>query len=117
MNFVATGIGAGLVSALLTAVIVKATPLAAVLYLLAPIPVLIASLGWDHRSGLVAGIVGGVAIALILSPLSGIGFALITPCPPGGCPISPCSGALARTAPWNGTRSGGCSPGPRPRRR
>ncbi|WP_201833975.1 DUF2232 domain-containing protein [Microvirga zambiensis] len=81
MNFVATGIGAGLVSALLTAVIVKATPLAAVLYLLAPIPVLIVSLGWDHRSGLVAGIVGGLAIALILSPLSGIGFALITALP------------------------------------
>jgi hypothetical protein len=81
MNFVATGIGAGLVSALLTAVIVKATPLAAMLYLLAPIPVLIVSLGWDHRSGLVAALVGGLAIALILSPLSGIGFAVITALP------------------------------------
>ncbi|MBJ6126653.1 DUF2232 domain-containing protein [Microvirga splendida] len=81
MNFVATGIGAGLVSALLTAVIVKATPLAAMLYLLAPIPVLIVSLGWDHRSGLVAALVGGLAIAFILSPLSGIGFALITALP------------------------------------
>jgi len=81
MNFVATGIGAGLVSALLTAVIVKATPLAAMLYLLAPIPVLIVSLGWDHRSGLVAALVGGLAIALILSPLSGLGFALITALP------------------------------------
>ena len=81
MNFVATGIGAGLVSALLTAVIVKATPLAAVLYLLAPIPVLIVSLGWDHRSGLIAALVGGLAIALILSPLSGLGFALITALP------------------------------------
>jgi hypothetical protein len=81
MNFVATGIGAGLVSALLTAVIVKATPLAAMLYLLAPIPVLIVSLGWDHRSGLVAALVGGLAIALILSPLSGLGFAIITALP------------------------------------
>src|SRR3712207_2592144 len=81
MNFVATGIGAGLVSALLTAVIVKATPLAAMLYLLAPIPVLIVSLGWDHRSGLVAALVGGLAIAFILSPLSGLGFAIITALP------------------------------------
>jgi len=81
MNFIATGIGAGLVSALLTAVIVKATPLAAMLYLLAPIPVLIVSLGWDHRSGLVAALVGGLAIALILSPLSGLGFAVITALP------------------------------------
>ena len=41
MNFILTGIGAGLVSALLTVVVVKATPLAAVLYLLAPLPILI----------------------------------------------------------------------------
>ncbi len=81
MNFIATGIGAGLVSALLTAVIVKATPLAAMLYLLAPIPVLIVSLGWNHRSGLVAAVVGGLAIAVFLSPLSGLGFALITALP------------------------------------
>jgi hypothetical protein len=81
MNFIATGIGAGLVSALLTAVIVKATPLAAALYLLAPIPVLIVSLGWDHRSGLVAALVGGLAIAAVLSPLSGLGFAVVTALP------------------------------------
>jgi len=81
MNFFATGIGAGLVSALLTAVVVKATPLAAVLYLLAPIPVLIVSLGWDHRSGLVAALVGGLAIGLFISPMSGLGFAAVTALP------------------------------------
>jgi hypothetical protein len=81
MNFIATGIGAGLVSALLTVVVVKATPLAAVLYLLAPIPVLIVSLGWSHRSGLVATFVGGLAIAAFVSPLSGLGFAVITGLP------------------------------------
>ncbi|WP_230531953.1 DUF2232 domain-containing protein [Microvirga roseola] len=81
MNFIVTGIGAGLVSALLTAVVVKATPLAAVLYLLAPIPVLIVSLGWNHRSGLVAAVVGGLAIAAFISPLSGVGFALVTALP------------------------------------
>jgi hypothetical protein len=81
MNFVVAGIGAGLVSALLTAVVVKATPLAAVLYLLAPIPVLIVSLGWNHRSGLVAAVVGGLAIAAFISPLSGLGFAVVTALP------------------------------------
>lgn len=81
MNFIATGIGAGLVSALLTVVVIKATPLAAVLYLLAPIPVLIVSLGWNHRSGLVATLVGGLAIAAFISPLSGLGFAVITGLP------------------------------------
>jgi hypothetical protein len=81
MNFIVTGIGAGLVSALLTAVVIKATPLAAVLYLLAPIPVLIVSLGWNHRSGLVAAVVGGLAIAVFLSPLSGLAFGLVTGLP------------------------------------
>lgn len=81
MNFIAAGIGAGLVSALLTVVIVKATPLAAMLYLLAPIPVLIVSLGWNHRSGLVGTLVGGLAIAAFLSPLSGLSFAIVTGLP------------------------------------
>jgi hypothetical protein len=82
MNFIATGIGAGLVSALLTVVVVKATPLAAVLYMLAPVPVLIAALGWNHKSGLVATLVGGLAIALFTgSPLGGLGFAVITGLP------------------------------------
>jgi hypothetical protein len=81
MNFIVAGIGAGLVSALLTAVVLKATPLAAVLYLLAPIPVLIVSLGWNHRSGIVAAAVGGLAIAAFLSPISGLGFAIVTALP------------------------------------
>src|SRR4051794_8226970 len=81
MNFILAGIGAGLVSALLTAVIVKATTLAAMLYFLAPIPVLIVALDWDHRAGLVAAAVGGLAIALVLSPLSGLGFAVVTALP------------------------------------
>jgi hypothetical protein len=82
MNFIATGIGAGLVSALLTVVVVKATPLASVLYMLAPVPVLIAALGWNHKSGLVATLVGGLAIALFTgSPLGGLGFAVVTGLP------------------------------------
>lgn len=81
MNFVVTGIGAGLVSALLTAVVTKATPLAAILYLLSPIPVLIVSLGWNHRAGLIATAVGGAAIAAFLSPLSGLGFVVVTALP------------------------------------
>jgi hypothetical protein len=75
------GIGAGLVSALLIAVVAKATPLALLLFLLAPIPVLIVTLGWQHRSGLIATATGGVATALVLSPLEGIGFAIGTGLP------------------------------------
>ena len=79
-GFVLTGIGAGLVSALLTAVVTKATPLAAILYLLSPIPVLIVSSA-GHRAGLIATAVGGAVIAAFLSPLSGLGFAVVTALP------------------------------------
>jgi hypothetical protein len=81
MIFTLIGIGAGLVSALLIAVVVKATPLAMLLFLLAPIPVLIVTLGWDHRAGLVASAVGGASTALVLSPLEGLGFAVGTGLP------------------------------------
>ena len=55
------GVVAGLVSALLIGVIVKATPLALILYLLAPLPILIVALGWSHRAGLVAAATGTLA--------------------------------------------------------
>lgn len=81
MSFILTGIGAGLASALLTMVIVKATPVAALLYLLAPLPILIVSLGWNHKSGLVATLSGSLALAAIGSPLLGLAFAMMTALP------------------------------------
>ncbi|WP_414471202.1 DUF2232 domain-containing protein [Microvirga sp. M2] len=82
MNFIATGIGAGLVSALLTVVVVKETMLAVLLAMLAPLPILIVALGWNHRSGLVATLVGGLAIAIFTaSPISAFGFIAITGLP------------------------------------
>ena len=81
MNVVTIGVGAGLVSALLIAVLAKATPLALLLFLLAPIPVLVVSLGWNHRSGLVASAVGGIAVALIAGPADGVAYALGTALP------------------------------------
>ncbi len=71
------GIGAGLVSALLFAVVITGSSLAALLYSAAPLPIFIASLGWNHRSGLVATIAGALAVAFALSPSGGIAFALI----------------------------------------
>lgn len=68
------GIGAGLVSALLFGVLLKATPLAIVLYLLAPLPILIVGLGWSHRAALAAVVTGGLALALVVSPFLGLGF-------------------------------------------
>src|SRR5829696_1459657 len=81
MNSIAVGVGAGLVSALLIAVVAKATPVALLLFLHAPIPILIVTLGWRHRTGLVASAAGGIAIALALSPIEGVGFAVGTGLP------------------------------------
>jgi Predicted membrane protein (DUF2232) len=69
------GIGAGLVSALLFAVVITGSPLGLLLSYVAPLPVFIAALGWNHRAGLVATAVGAVAIALALKPVVGIAFA------------------------------------------
>ena len=41
----------------------------------------IVTLGWDHRAGLVACLTGGLATALALSPIEGIGFAVGTGLP------------------------------------
>lgn len=69
------GIGAGLVSALLFGVLLKATPLAIVLYLLAPLPILIVGLGWSRRAALVAAATGSLALVLVVAPFLGLAFA------------------------------------------
>lgn len=71
------GIGAGLVSALLFSVVITGSPLAALLYSAAPLPIFIASLGWNHRSGLFATVAGALAVAVALAPTGGVAFALI----------------------------------------
>lgn len=75
------GIGAGLVSALLFSVVITGSPLALLLYSAAPLPVVIASLGWNHRSGLVAAAAGAIAVALALTVSAGIAFAVIIALP------------------------------------
>ena len=71
------GIGAGLVSALLFSVVITGSPLSALLYSAAPLPIFIASLGWNHRSGLFATAAGALAVAVALAPTGGVAFALI----------------------------------------
>ena len=70
------GFGAGLVSALLFAVVITGSPLGILLSYVAPLPILIAALGWNHRSGLVAVVTGAVAVALVLRPATGLAFAI-----------------------------------------
>lgn len=69
------GIGAGLVSALLFGLLLKATPLAILLYLLAPLPILIVGLGWNPRAALAAAVSGSLALAVVITPFLGLGFA------------------------------------------
>lgn len=73
-QFLGIGIGAGLVSALLFGLLLKATPLAVLLYLLAPLPILIVGLGWSHRAALVAAVTGSLALALVVQPFLGVGY-------------------------------------------
>ncbi len=70
------GIGAGLVSALLFAVVITGSPLALLLSYVAPLPVLIAALGWNHKAGLVAAAAGTLGVAVVLGPGLGLAFAI-----------------------------------------
>jgi hypothetical protein len=76
MSYLVAGIGAGLVSALLFAVVITGSPLAMLLSYAAPLPVFIAALGWRHRAGLVAAIAGALAIAVALRFQAGLAFAI-----------------------------------------
>ncbi len=69
------GVGAGLVSALLFGVLLKASALAITLYLLAPLPILIVGLGWSHRAALAAAAAGSLALAATVTPFMGLAFA------------------------------------------
>lgn len=66
-GIVGIGIGAGVVSALLTLVIATGSSLALLLFFLAPLPIAIAALGWNHKAGLIGAAAG--AIILALSPI------------------------------------------------
>lgn len=79
--FSVVGIGAGLVSALLFSVVVTGSPLGVLLYSAAPLPIFIASLGWNHRSGLAATAAGALAVAVVLTVTAGIAFAIIVALP------------------------------------
>lgn len=76
MSTFVIGAGAGLVSALLFTVVITGSPLAVMLSYVAPLPVIIAALGWNHRAGLVAAAVGALAIGIALRWAAAPAFAL-----------------------------------------
>ena len=59
------GVGAGAAAALLFASVTSGSWLSVLLFYLAPLPIMIAGLGWTHWAGLTAAIVAAAAIGLI----------------------------------------------------
>lgn len=71
-----TGIGAGLASALLFAVVISGSPAAILLSYLAPLPIFIVTIGWRHITGLIAAATGVIACAIAFRATGGMTTAL-----------------------------------------
>jgi hypothetical protein len=65
---VSVAVGAGLAAALLFAVMAKGTPAAMFLSRFAPLPIMIATLGWGFDMGALAGAIATVCAAALLDP-------------------------------------------------
>jgi hypothetical protein len=71
-----TGAAAGAASALLYAAAASGSAFALVLLYVAPLPILLAGVGWRHHAGLAAAAFGMAALALLIGPKTGLYFAL-----------------------------------------
>jgi hypothetical protein len=70
------GLGAGVASALLFASIISGAVLSLFLFYLAPLPIMIAALGWSHWSALIAAVVAAAGLALAFSSYLFLAFLL-----------------------------------------
>jgi hypothetical protein len=68
------GISAGAATALLFASVASGSPLSVVLFYLAPLPILIAALGWSHWAALVAAIAAAAGLAAVFNSYFFIAF-------------------------------------------
>ncbi len=68
------GVGAGVVAGLLFASLASGSLLAVLLFYLAPLPILIAALGWSHIAGIVAAITGAVALLFAFNLVFALAF-------------------------------------------
>jgi hypothetical protein len=76
MKTLGIALGAGVTSAVLFAVITTASPVAALFACLAPLPIMIAGLGFPHPAGIAAALVGGGTVGLTLGPVTGLMYSL-----------------------------------------
>ena len=65
MQIVLIGIGAGAAAALLFASVASGSPLSVPLFYLAPLPILIAAIGWSHWAALIAAVVAAAGLAAV----------------------------------------------------
>jgi hypothetical protein len=69
MQFGLIGIGAGAAAALLFASVTSGAWLSIPLFYLAPLPIMIAGLGWSHWAALLAALTGALALAVAFGPV------------------------------------------------
>jgi len=74
MQLILIGIGAGVATALLFASVASGALLSVVLFYIAPLPILIAALGWSHWAALIAAVTAAAGLATFLSPLFFVTF-------------------------------------------
>ncbi|HWL31443.1 MAG TPA: DUF2232 domain-containing protein [Xanthobacteraceae bacterium] len=70
------GIGAGAAAALLFASVASGSPLSVLLFYLAPLPILIAAMGWSHWAALIAALVAATGLAALFGSFFFIAFLL-----------------------------------------
>lgn len=101
IQFILVGLGAGAVAALTFAALAAGSTLSMLLFYLAPLPIMIAALGWSHWAGLLATLAGTIALAAWFGSLFFLVFLLGLALPgwwlsylallarPGGDPAAP----------------------------
>jgi hypothetical protein len=74
MQFGLIGIGAGAAAALLFASVSSGSFLSIILFYLAPLPVMIAGLGWSHWAALLAAVTATLAVAVLFGGVAVVAF-------------------------------------------
>src|SRR6266576_1040447 len=76
MQIVLIGLGAGAAAALLFASVASGSLISILLFYLAPLPILIAALGWSHWAALIAACAAAAGLALIFGGFFFVAFLL-----------------------------------------
>jgi hypothetical protein len=75
-QLVLIGIGAGAATALLFASVASGSLISVLLFYLAPLPILIAALGWSHWAGLIAAVFASAGLAVVFGSFMFLAFLL-----------------------------------------